>query len=493
MHPYLNIAIKAARSAGNIIARSADRIDRIDIATKKNANDLVTSIDRAAEEEIINIIKKAYPDHGFFGEESGIIAGTNINQVIWIIDPLDGTLNFVHGFPQYSVSIGVQVRGVIEHGVVYDPISNELFTASKGSGAQLNDRRIRVSDCKNFGTALIGAGFAYKRTNESLEVCIKRVHDVLEQCGDLRRPGSAALDLAYVAAGRLDGFWEVGLSAWDVAAGLEFTGGTQIELRFTQAVSSTHVHDVMQGLGFSGVRVQLYGSTQDVLVRAANTAQTDPDNSNVNDVTLQQKITTAFKDAGYEVQVRKIEYIGSEVGQQLAEQGAIAVIVSILATMAYIAIRFEYRFALSAALALAHDALCVLGIFVLFQVEFDLAALAGVLAVVGYSLNDKIVVFDRVRENFRMLRGGSPEQIMDGALNQTLSRTIMTSFMTMLVVLALLIFGGSSLFSFSLALCVGIAIGTYSSIFVASALAILLGLSRTDLLPQPKVVVDNRP
>lgn len=274
--------------------------------------------------------------------------------------------------------------------------------------------------------------------------------------------------------------------------GLEFTGGTQIELRFSQPVAPDHVHEVIQQLGFSGVRVQLYGSTQDVLVRAAN-MQTANAEVVDNDLQLQQKISNAFSNAGDEVQVRKVEFVGSEVGQQLAEQGAIAVIVAILATMAYIAVRFEYRFAVAAALALAHDALCVLGAFVLFRVEFDLAALAAVLAVVGYSLNDKIVVFDRVRENFRLMRGGSPEEIMDGALNQTLSRTIMTSFMTMLVVLALLIFGGSSLFSFSLALCIGIAVGTYSSIFVASALAIMLGLSRADLLPKPKVVVDNRP
>lgn len=273
--------------------------------------------------------------------------------------------------------------------------------------------------------------------------------------------------------------------------GLEFTGGTQIEMRFAQPVAVDHVHDVMQQMGFSGVRAQLYGSTQDVLVRAANTRTATATES--NDFQLQQTITTAFKDVGDDVQVRKIEFVGSEVGQQLAEQGAVAVVVAILATMAYIAVRFEYRFAVAAALALAHDALCVLGAFVLFQVEFDLAALAAILAVVGYSLNDKIVVFDRVRENFRLMRGGTPEEVMDGALNQTLSRTIMTSFMTMLVVLALLIFGGTSLFSFSLALCIGIAVGTYSSIFVASALAILLGLTRADLLTKPKMVVDNRP
>jgi myo-inositol-1(or 4)-monophosphatase len=219
MHPYLNTAIKAARSAGNIIARSMDRIDRIEIESKKNANDLVTSIDKASEAEIIGIINKAYPDHGILGEESGSQAGSNAQQVVWIIDPLDGTLNFVHGFPHFSISIAVQIRGVVEHGVVYNPVTNELFTATKGSGAQLNEHRIRVSNCKEMGVALVGAGFAYKRTNESLDVSMQRVKDVMEVCGDMRRSGSAALDLAYVAAGRMDGFWEVGLAPWDVAAG----------------------------------------------------------------------------------------------------------------------------------------------------------------------------------------------------------------------------------------------------------------------------------
>ncbi len=267
--------------------------------------------------------------------------------------------------------------------------------------------------------------------------------------------------------------------------GLEFTGGIQMELRFAKPVNPSHVQEVLQQAGFTGTRAQLYGSTQDILVRAA--AQDG------QDLQLQQKVVAAFKQHDEDVQLRRIEYVGSEVGQQLAEQGAIAVIVSILATMAYIAMRFEYRFAVSAALALAHDALLVLGVFVLLQIEFDLATLAAVLAVVGYSLNDKIVVFDRVRENFRLSRTGTPIEVMNGALNQTLSRTIMTSFMTMLVVLALLIFGGSSLFGFSLALTIGIAVGTYSSIFVASALAILLGLSRADLLTKPKIIVDNRP
>lgn len=268
--------------------------------------------------------------------------------------------------------------------------------------------------------------------------------------------------------------------------GLEFTGGTQIELRFQQPIATERVHDVMHNSGLPVARVQHYGSMQDILVRVANLPQ-------AGEAKVREQILLAFSQDDQNVEVRRIEYVGSEVGKQLAQQGAIAVIAAIIATMLYIALRFEYRLAASAALGLAHDALIVLGVFVVMQIEFDLSALAAVLAVVGYSLNDKIVVFDRVRENFRLMRQGTPEEVMNGALNQTLSRTIMTSFMTMLVVLALLIFGGESLFSFSLALCVGIAVGTYSSIFVASALAIILGLSRADLIPRPKVVVDNLP
>jgi preprotein translocase subunit SecF len=268
--------------------------------------------------------------------------------------------------------------------------------------------------------------------------------------------------------------------------GLEFTGGTQVELRFQAPIEAQEVQKTLQDAGLHATRAQHYGSTQDIILRLS-------DNNHSAESKTRTAINAAFSQKQQPVEIRRIEFVGSEVGQQLAEQGGIAVIVAILATMIYIALRFEYKFAISAALGLAHDALIVLGVFVLFQIEFDLAALAAVLAVVGYSLNDKIVVFDRVRENFRMMRQGTPEEVMDGALNQTLSRTIMTSFMTMLVVLALLIFGGESLFSFSLALCIGIAVGTYSSIFVASAMAIIFGLSRNDLLPKPKVVVDNRP
>jgi myo-inositol-1(or 4)-monophosphatase len=219
MHPYLNTAIKAARNAGTIIVRSLDNAAKLEISSKGAANDYVTNVDRACEAEIIKVIHKAYPDHGILGEETGFSLGDNPNEIVWIIDPLDGTLNFIHGFPQFSVSIAIQVRGVVEHGLVYNPLSNELFTASRGRGAQLDGRRIRVSDCKDLEHALLGTGFAYKRSNESLDECMARLKRVLAASADLRRAGSAALDLAYVAAGRLDGFWEVGLAPWDVAAG----------------------------------------------------------------------------------------------------------------------------------------------------------------------------------------------------------------------------------------------------------------------------------
>lgn len=219
MHPYLNIATKAARNAGKIMVRAMDRADRLEVSNKGAPNDFVTNIDRAAEAEILSVIKKAYPDHGIIAEESGLHQGYNPNDVIWIIDPLDGTLNYIHGIPHFCISIGIQIRGVMEHALVYNPLSNELFTASKGSGAQLDGRRIRVSDCKSIDTAVICTGFAYKRTGETLDSAMTRVADVLEQAADLRRTGAAALDLAFVAAGRFDGFWETGLAPWDMAAG----------------------------------------------------------------------------------------------------------------------------------------------------------------------------------------------------------------------------------------------------------------------------------
>ena len=214
MHPLLNIAVKAARRAGAIINRAA--LDRSALEVRaKRANDFVTQVDRAAEAAIIEIIHKAHPDHEILAEESGAI---NRNEYCWIIDPLDGTTNFIHGFPQYCVSIGIQHRGTIAHGVVYDPAKNELFTASRGRGAFLDDRRIRVSKCARLKDSLVGTGFPFKELSH-LDRYFRQLENVMRNSAGVRRAGAAALDLAYVAAGRMDAFWERGLSAWDMAAG----------------------------------------------------------------------------------------------------------------------------------------------------------------------------------------------------------------------------------------------------------------------------------
>jgi len=215
MHPMLNIAVRAARSAGNVIIRNIDRLDSIAVQTK-DRNDFVSEVDRQAEQEIIGVLRKAYPDHAILAEESGEQAG---NDYQWIIDPLDGTTNFLHGFPQYAVSIALRHKGRLEQGVVYDPVRQELFTATRGGGAMLNERRIRVSSRRTLEGALLGTGFPFK-SQQHLESYLQMFRVLFPQTAGIRRAGSAALDLAYVAAGRFDGFWEIGLSVWDMAAGV---------------------------------------------------------------------------------------------------------------------------------------------------------------------------------------------------------------------------------------------------------------------------------
>jgi myo-inositol-1(or 4)-monophosphatase len=215
MHPLLNIAVRAARKAGSIINRAALEGGGYEVRTKR-MNDFVTKVDHAAEEAIIEIVRKAYPDHAVLAEESGLAEGSAEYQ--WIIDPLDGTTNFIHGFPQYAVSIGIRHRDALAHGVIYDPVKNELFTASKGRGAFLNDRRIRVSKCLRLGDALVGTGFPFKEV-ERIELYTRQLKNLMQKSAGVRRAGAAALDLAYVACGRLDAFWELGLSPWDMAAG----------------------------------------------------------------------------------------------------------------------------------------------------------------------------------------------------------------------------------------------------------------------------------
>lgn len=214
--PIINIAVEAARAAGNIIVRSMNRLDKVKIS-EKLPNDFVTEVDQRVEKEIISIIKKAYPSHGILGEESGEQKG---DDYTWIIDPLDGTRNFIHGFPHFAISIAVSYKNKIEHGVIYDPVRQELFSATRGKGALLNDRRIRVSERKRIEDCLFGTGFAYRYNDKDNPVPVKILQSILPVSGDIRRAGAATLDLAYVACGRLDGFWEIGLHLWDIAAGI---------------------------------------------------------------------------------------------------------------------------------------------------------------------------------------------------------------------------------------------------------------------------------
>jgi len=214
LHPMLNIAVKAARRAGAVINRASRDLDGVTV-TRKRHNDFVTEVDQAAEAAIIEVLRKAYPDHAILAEESG---ADGSSEYQWVIDPLDGTTNFIHGFPQYAVSIALRHSGVLEQAVVYDPGRNELFTATRGRGAFVNDRRIRVSKRTKLADALIGTGFPF-RSFEHIDEYVGMFKSVTEHTAGIRRPGAAALDLAYVAAGRLDGFWEIGLSAWDMAAG----------------------------------------------------------------------------------------------------------------------------------------------------------------------------------------------------------------------------------------------------------------------------------
>jgi len=217
MHPMLTTAVKAARRAGNIINRGARELDLLTV-TAKGPKDYVSEVDHAAERAIVETLHAAYPDHAILAEE-GTARDKNVDaDHLWIIDPLDGTTNFLHGFPQYCVSIALAQKGVVTQGVIYDPVRNDLFTATRGRGAFLNDRRIRVSRRQHLRECLIGTGFPF-RDGSYLDTYLQMMRVMTEQTAGLRRPGAAALDLAYVAAGSYDGFFEVGLNPWDVAAG----------------------------------------------------------------------------------------------------------------------------------------------------------------------------------------------------------------------------------------------------------------------------------
>ena len=290
------------------------------------------------------------------------------------------------------------------------------------------------------------------------------------------RKYTAVLSIAVIAASLLSLFIH-GLN-W----GLDFTGGTQIEVNFNKSADLHAIRTQLEKSGFKEAVVMNYGTAKDVLINVAPRKDAD-----------QQKISSEVMKVLPDAKLQRVEFVGPQVGQELATKGALAIIVALIGTMIYIAMRFEYRFAVSSTIALIHDPLLILGIFSFFHLEFNLTALAAVLAVIGYSLNDTIVIFDRIRENFRKIRKGSTVEIVNLSINQTLSRTIMTSVMTLIVVLALFFYGGAMIHGFATAFIIGIVIGTYSSIYVAGALAVAMGLSRNDLLPEIKKEVDDRP
>ena len=264
--------------------------------------------------------------------------------------------------------------------------------------------------------------------------------------------------------------------------GLDFTGGTQIEVSYKEAANLAGIRASLYKVGFKEAQVVSYGTSRDVLISIAPRIDIDQ-------TVLVEKAMLALPGAVKQ----RVDFVGPQVGQELATKGALAVIVALIATMIYIAMRFEYRLAVSSTVALIHDPVLILGVFAMFGIEFDLKALAGLLAVIGYSLNDTIVVFDRVRENFVKIRRSSPIEIMNISINQTLSRTIMTSVLTLFVVVALFVYGGETIHGFALALIIGIVIGTYSSIYVAGALAVVMGLDRKDFLPSQRREIDERP
>jgi len=266
LHPMLNTAIKAARAAGAIINRASLDLERVQVNSKA-PNDFVTEVDHAAEAVIIDTLLSAYPGHGILAEESGTARGARDSEFVWIIDPLDGTTNFIHGLPTYAVSIGLAFRGQIQQAVVYDPARNDLFFASKGRGAFLNDKRLRVSKRTRMADALIGTGFPFRK-GDDLSHYLRILETVMKSCAGVRRPGAAALDLCYVAAGWYDAFFETGLSPWDVAAGsLMVTEAGGLVGNFTGESEFLHQREVVAG------SPKIYGQMVQMLAPHTNVAR----------------------------------------------------------------------------------------------------------------------------------------------------------------------------------------------------------------------------
>ena len=258
--------------------------------------------------------------------------------------------------------------------------------------------------------------------------------------------------------------------------GLDFTGGTLIEVGYEDAANLEGIRAQLNEANFEDAIVQNFGSSQDVLIRIAP-------RDGVKAVTIGEQVLAALRADGTEVDMRRIEFVGPNVGEELTEQGGLAMLVALLCILVYVAMRFEWRFALGSVSALAHDVILTLGLFSVLQIEFDLTVLAAVLAVIGYSLNDTIVVCDRIRENFRKIRKGEPVEIINISLTQTLNRTIITSLTTVLVLVALFYKGGALIHGFATALLFGVVVGTYSSVYIASSVALALGISKEDLMP----------
>jgi preprotein translocase subunit SecF len=270
--------------------------------------------------------------------------------------------------------------------------------------------------------------------------------------------------------------------------GIDFTGGTIIEVGYEQAVDLGPIRAALETSGFNNTLVQHFGTARDVLIRLA--PQEGQAQARVADEILRTLTTTS---QGGQVEMRRVEFVGPQVGEELRDQGGLAILFALFGILVYVALRFEYRFSLGAIAALMHDVMITIGFFSVFAIEFDLTVLAAILAVIGYSLNDTIVVFDRIRENFRKLRKATPLEVMNGSINQTLARTLVTSLTTLLVLTALFLLGGEVIHSFALALIIGVIVGTYSSIYVASSLVLKLGVSKVDLMPVQKEELDERP
>ena len=280
----------------------------------------------------------------------------------------------------------------------------------------------------------------------------------------------------------------VSLSTLKLNVGIDFTGGSIIEVGYPQAVELEPIRESLESGGFGDAIVQHFGSASEVLIRLV------PDETKDKAEISSEVIGLLEAASSTDINVRRVDFVGPQVGDELTEDGGLAVLYALIAILVYVAFRFEYRFSLGAVAALIHDVVITLGIFSVLQLNFDLSVLAAILAVIGYSLNDTIVVFDRVRENFRKIRKTAPLEVVNMSINQTFSRTLMTSFTTLLVLLALFFLGGEVIHAFATALIVGIVVGTYSSIYVASTAALALGISRSDLLlPEKEGEVDNRP